>query len=67
LSDFLDRESKRAQTAAQERASSNKAFWYLIFDGGGLSYSELRDMDAATFYECLAAKSLYVAELKKKN
>jgi len=36
-----------------------------VFDGGGVSKSDLDNMDLATFHECLAAKTRYVEMLKR--
>jgi len=39
----------------------------LIFDSGGLTFADLSAMDAADYYECLAAKELYIAAIQEKN
>lgn len=49
------------------RAKRNRAFWYLIFDGAGISYSELSAMGAEDYCECLAAKELWVEEIKARR
>lgn len=63
--DFFARESSREQ--ATLRAQRNKAFWFLIFDSGGLTFADLSAMDAADYYECLVAKELYVAAIQEKK
>lgn len=50
----------------QQRARRNKAFWFLLFDSGSITYTELSHMDMAEYYECLAAKEMYVDMLKAK-
>ena len=49
------------------RAKRNKQFWYMVFDGAGISYSELSAMNAADYYECLAAKQLWVEDIKARR
>lgn len=50
---------------AQRRAQQNKQFWFLLFDGDGLTYEALSTMDLAEYYECVAAKELFVKHLKE--
>jgi serine phosphatase RsbU (regulator of sigma subunit) len=39
----------------------------MLFDGDGLAYSDLKGMDMAEYYECIAAKEMFVAFLKEKQ
>lgn len=42
----------------------------MLFDGDGLTYEALSAMDMAKYYECVAAKEMFVhhlEELRKKK
>lgn len=62
---FFDRE--RSPEAAQRRATRNKQFWFMLFDGDGLTYRDLKSMDMAEYYECIAAKKMFVQQLKEQQ
>ena len=64
-SDFFVRESDLE--AARRRARRNKQFWFLVFDGNGLGYQDIKVMDMAEYYECIAAKEIFVAFLKDQQ
>jgi len=51
--------SQRNTEAAKARAIRNRRFWTAVFDGPGLTYTELSGMDLAEFEEAMAAKTLY--------
>ena len=37
----------------------------MLFDGDGLTYRDLKSMDMPENYECIAAKKLFVQQLKE--
>lgn len=37
----------------------------MLFDGDGLTYEALSGMDMAKYYECVAAKEMFVKQLKE--
>ena len=38
----------------------------MLFDGDGLTYTDLKSMDMAEYYECIAAKK-FVQQLKEQQ
>jgi hypothetical protein len=54
-----------ARTRGKALAQKRKDFWILIFSGQGLSYTELRHMDADAYYEAVEAFSLFHGDWKK--
>ena len=52
--------SKRARA----RAKSNLDFWYAVWDGAGLTYSELMAMSAEEYCEAMAAREMYIRACK---
>lgn len=39
----------------------------MLFDGDGLTYRDLKSMDMAEYYECIAAKKMFVQQLKEQQ
>ena len=39
----------------------------MLFDGDGLTYRDLKSMDMAEYYECIAAKKMFVQQLKEQR
>ena len=39
----------------------------MLFDGDGLTYQDLKGMDMAEYYECVAAKEMFVAHIKEQQ
>lgn len=53
--------------AAKKRARKNERLWRLAFCMGGVSYSELREMDLFDFAEVEQARILWQTEWSKKR
>lgn len=39
----------------------------MLFDGDGLTYKDLKGMDMAEYYECIAAKEMFVAHIREQQ
>lgn len=39
----------------------------MLFDGDGLTYQDLKGMDMAEYYECVAAKEMFVAYIREQQ
>lgn len=39
----------------------------MLFDGDGLTYRDLKSMHMAEYYECIAAKKMFVQQLKEQQ
>ena len=39
----------------------------MLFDGDGLTYRDLKARDMAEYYECIAAKKMFVQQLKEQQ
>ena len=39
----------------------------MLFDGDGLTYRDLKSMDMAEYYECIAAKRCLSSQLKEQQ
>lgn len=57
MNPFLGRESDIGRAAA--RARMRMGFWEMVYSGQGVSYTELKGMDLAEFYEAREAKIQY--------
>ena len=62
---FLANELNRK--AAKSRARKNERFWRLVFCMGGVTYSELKEMDLYEFSETEQARLLWQDEWNKKD
>lgn len=43
------------------------AFWELVYSGAGISYTELKGMDLAEFYEAMEAKIQFNEREKRRK
>ena len=59
MNPFLGKESDIV--AAEARARRNATFWDMVYDGAGISYTELKNMDLAEFYEAVKAKEQFLS------
>lgn len=57
MNPFLGKESDIGRAAA--RARKRIGFWEMVYSGQGISYTELKGMDLAEFYEAREAKRQY--------
>lgn len=52
---------------AYRRACRNEGFWRMVFANGGVSFTELRRMDAWDYQEACAARILWQEEWNSRN
>ena len=52
---------------AKKRAEKNERFWRLTFCMGGVSYTELKQMDLYEFHEAEQARLLWQDKWSKKD
>ncbi len=51
---------------AVTRARRNVEFWEMVYSGGGISYTELKNMDLAEFNEAREAKIQFIERRKNR-
>jgi hypothetical protein len=59
--------SEQNPKAAEKRARRNERFWRMTFCMGGISYTELKEMDLFEFTEAEQARLLWQNEWNKKS
>lgn len=65
MNPFLEKENDSEK--ARRRARINQNFWFLLYSGAGLSYSDLMQMDLAEYAEAVEAKLLYNEAVKQQR
>lgn len=65
MNPFLGKESDIGCAAA--RARKRIGFWEMVYSGQGISYTELKGMDLAEFYEAREAKRQYNERHRNKG
>ena len=58
-------QSEKDPAAARKRARLNERFWRMVFCMGGISYSELKEMDLYEFAEAEQARILWQNDWSK--
>ena len=64
---YFDEQDDLNRKAAKSRARKNERFWRLVFCMGGVTYSELKEMDLYEFSETEQARLLWQDEWNKKD
>ena len=60
-------QSEISPKAAEKRARRNERLWRMAFCMGGISYTELKEMDLYEFAEAEQARLLWQTEWNKKE